>query len=95
MPKHTPGPWRVAGKRTGYIHGPDVQVCIVGNYRDTELLPFNKERWDADARLIAAAPDLLAALKDTLRLLTQAAGEDFNGVENARAAIAKATSQNI
>ena len=58
--KFTPGPWRVVGKASGYIMAPDgpsvVQVGTVGAYRDKELLPFNKERWDADGHLIAAAP---------------------------------------
>jgi hypothetical protein len=64
--KYTPGPWRIAGTATGYItntgKGGRVQVAVVGAYDDKELLPFNKERWDADARLIAAAPDLYEAL---------------------------------
>src|SRR5690349_11938399 len=69
--KHTPAPWRFLPK-VGYIMGTDkpgpfgpgvVQVGTVGAYRDKELLQFSKERWDADGRLISAAPDLLAALK--------------------------------
>lgn len=71
---HTPGPWRVAGKASGHITyaGTDrdigsVQIATVGAYRDKELLPFNRDRWDADARLIAAAPDLYEALSPVLR----------------------------
>lgn len=63
--KYTPGPWRIAGTATGYItntgKGGRVQVAVVGAYDDKKLLPFNKERWDADASLIAAAPDLYEA----------------------------------
>lgn len=66
----TPGPWRVAGKASGYIAyaGTDpeigsVQIATVGAYRDKELLPFNRDRWDADCALIAAAPALYEALR--------------------------------
>lgn len=63
----TQGPWR-AVPNTGRIHaevgGSTVQVATVGDYRDSEILPYNKERWNADAALIAAAPDLLSALKE-------------------------------
>lgn len=69
--RFTPGPWRVAGKASGIIRRDrqgdgdkfgNVDVASVGDYRDKELLRFNKERWDADAALIAAAPDLYEAL---------------------------------
>jgi len=98
----TPGPWRVAGKASGRIHyaGSDpeigtVEIAIVGDYRDKELLPFNRDRWDADARLIAAAPNLYEALKEMLEM-----GELFipaklhsPGFKRARAALAKVSPQ--
>lgn len=83
--KFTPGPWRVAGKHSGYIvyAGSDpeigsVQIGQVGAYRDKQLLPFNKERWDADCALIAAAPDLYEALRelDGLEVRELSAGVD-------------------
>lgn len=56
--EHTPGPWGVAiGKRTSVVRlgvtGPAVALC---NYD-------NGPQEKANARLIAAAPDLLAALQ--------------------------------
>ncbi len=89
---HTAGPWRAA--KSGYIFGPDVQVANVGDYKDRELLPFNKERWDADARLIAAAPELLAALRE-LTIAAEASGWDVDAdnapiLNAARDAIARA-----
>jgi hypothetical protein len=84
---HTPGPWRDYG-HTGYVYGPDVVVCRCGDYSDKELLPFNKDRWAADARLIAAAPDLLAALQAMLKRY----GIHSNGdIKIAADAVAKAT----
>lgn len=54
---HTPGPWKVG---TGWVMGPENQkgapICTIG------VSPVD----DANARLIAAAPDLLAALKDII-----------------------------
>lgn len=68
----TPGPWRAIG-HMGIVtrdatapypadHTGNVEICRVGDWRDRELIPFNGERWTADARLIAAAPDLLETL---------------------------------
>lgn len=62
----TPGPWRaVAG---GNIHAPDgpngtscVHVATVGDFLDEELLPFNKDRWQADQRTIVIARNVLPA----------------------------------
>lgn len=52
--QHTPGPWEVDGQ---YVHGPDGRrfLAVAG---DGEGI--------ANARLIAAAPDLLAALRKAL-----------------------------
>ena len=83
MTGHTPGPWRV-----GISDWSDS-----GNAR-YELIGI-KHISAADARLIASAPDLLAALQVVLRDYT--AVHDIGDVEmqpalyQARAAIAKAT----
>ena len=51
---HTPGPWRVGGS---YVLAPDGFVALVGCiYRTFSVC-------DANAALIAAAPDLLALAK--------------------------------
>lgn len=57
---HTPGPWEVVPAVLG---GP--YPSIVSHTGDAELgnwLVAERVRWDVDARLIAAAPDMLAAL---------------------------------
>lgn len=66
--KHTPGPWRYSGPNSGEIFGwmgqkQDIPLVIakVGGYWDGEQ--------EANARLIAAAPDLLEAVEHALRLL--------------------------
>jgi hypothetical protein len=64
MSKHTPGPWttihqdqRVVAAPVGKIR-PTVAECI------SSLIEYSERK--ANARLIAAAPELLEALKDML-----------------------------
>lgn len=89
--KHTTGPWEFVLAGSGNY--PDWYVSL-GN-RGFLRLPAttDMDTMDADARLIAAAPDLLAALK--LMLASHDAtckGEEcqISGIDLARAAIAKA-----
>jgi hypothetical protein len=110
--KHTPGPWlwtdRVLqgdakystyGDMGGFVTADGVPVCWFGDnetYYPTEGTPPNA----ADARLIASAPDLLEALRQTTAQI--AVWRSINGdmvgaladLENtARAAIARATGE--
>jgi hypothetical protein len=61
--RHTPGPWRISGCRMGneilIEHGNEdtVSPCIGSVFSDGGRLPQ-----EANAHLIAAAPDLLDAL---------------------------------
>ena len=60
MEKHTPGPWRRNGDT---IDGNDYVsvVCCRGNYAPEFV--SNADNWKANARLIAAAPELLEAAR--------------------------------
>ena len=49
--QHTPGPWRTAGEQGVQIRSERDQIAKVWTMRGNE--------WKANARLIAAAPDLL------------------------------------
>lgn len=51
---HTPGPWHVYSRNSLCVESATGNIALVNLARASE----------ADARLIAAAPDLLAALKD-------------------------------
>ena len=90
MSKHTPGPWRSEPcYRSGYTvwGGTDaVPVCVVDTQDDEGR--FGTIKNEADARLIAAAPELLEALKE----LTGHTNERFTGGvwDRARAAIKQA-----
>jgi len=85
--KHTPGPWtRDGGNISGeWETGEQVTIAITGvtrfcgdesgGPRDTRMKAENK----ANARLIAAAPELLAALKNLHALIdTNALIESYN-----------------
>ena len=78
MRKHTPGPWKLepydpclAGEdfQWGGIWAGPVMLDGInyGQPPNTPIKPDALERMEADARLIAAAPDLLEALDDLAR----------------------------
>lgn len=72
--KHTPGPWLVAGlpDRYGYESiNADGPIAVAQVHRP-ERPPLPDVVGKANARLIAAAPDLYAALVETLDELQQA-----------------------
>ena len=58
MSKHTPGPWSVDAIETTLVRGPDRYPIADPERHFREITEC-----EANARLIAAAPDLLAALK--------------------------------
>lgn len=79
MSKHTKGPWRYVHTGTGW-HG--VQMGLAGGFK----LPDIGEA-EANAHLIAAAPELLEAL---LRCKFDSLNMSLDDVAFCRAAIAKA-----
>ena len=100
MADHTPGPWEVYYAGTGpnrsiWVQQDGVRELILGTVRDGEW-----ERDVADAHLIAAAPDLLAACKELLSMEEQRAESldlhigNWPAIKAARHAIAKAEGDN-
>jgi len=92
--EHTPGPWRVIAPRGD--RGEDAELRIDA---DPEAAPYGIATMNysgvddlANARLIAAAPELLAALRGILAepMLIPPQAPDLPAVVAARAAIAKA-----
>lgn len=64
---HTPGPWRHY-KRDGsghlrFVCGPHPRACALARIEPIPTKYLETETIDANARLIAAAPDLLEALE--------------------------------
>ena len=91
--KHTPGPWDcVDDKGDGYIH----YISRVGSVRvaKTTVGLNGDEVTQANARLIAAAPDLLHALQEIMGREELYDGTYADDLQNiARDAVRKATGQ--
>jgi len=85
MSNRTPGPWTATG-----IEHPEQGVYGCG-YRIAKMTGGELLRDNGNARLIAAAPDLLEALLRALKLLEYAGCSASDEAGEARAAIAKAT----
>ena len=90
---HTPGPWEFVQAGSGNF--PTWNVRLGNRDRGFIRLPATADMdvMDADARLIAAAPDLLEALKQIEPILTRMYGPqaaELPPMQVVRAAIAKA-----
>ena len=92
MSKHTPGPWVVVGNLTKYVEARLVGGLIqeVAACGPTMADEGYGQQQEANARLIAAAPDLLEALK---RCKFDSLNMTLEDREFCRAAIAKATGE--
>lgn len=100
MSQHTPGPWTVSEQETGRIYiASDDNLALAGMF-----FTAHPESAREDARLMAAAPDLLAALEGLTAIVAEyrervIKGEitgrllehDYAELAAARAAIRKAT----
>jgi hypothetical protein len=99
--KHTPGPWQIIPPRIGAaltIYAPDGLTPICTTASNTSPVTMEMHRSGevrANARLIAAAPDLLGALETMVeRFKGHAWGseeDEERAITKACAAIAKAT----
>ena len=98
--QHTPGPWRIGyyrpadGDEALAVWSESIKegekghpVCLVSTVKKMD------ERDEANARLIAAAPELLEACKELVHSLeweVKRSGTTYFGFEAAKAAIKKA-----
>lgn len=92
--KHTPGPWyinwtRLSGNVIGFhiadaVRGSTLPICE--HYGNPTLNSSNEA--EANARLIAAAPELLAVLQE---IMSWEENDEMTWGPRARAAIAEAT----
>jgi len=103
MSKHTPGPWRICkgGNMSNLVEGPS-GVQIDGTYDDgyrtvamvqsccSDRGAAAEKNCNANLRLIAAAPDLLAALELVMAWRPSAAWPELAALEAARSALSKA-----
>ncbi len=80
MTEHTPGPWSIETDVSGiYVMTPGQGIAKLYDVTPTQWI---KDRLmsigEANARLIAAAPELLEALEETLRALEVHLDDDTN-----------------
>lgn len=87
MSKHTPGPWHY-DEGDGWVVS-DYPRHIICNPLDRST-NIGHEECDANAQLIAAAPDLLAALRAFVEFNDEPMGGPPSLWQAARAALAKA-----
>lgn len=93
MTPHTKGPWKV-GQYLGSLRQFVIHMDIGDNARGSDVAftsaAFGNDETIANARLIAAAPDLLEALHEMVRTFAK---NHAPSVDVARAAIARATGE--
>ena len=92
--QHTPGPWEVGAAPTS-VYAPVTPDSYVYIASASSRGSNDEETDQANARLIAAAPELLAALRALVKQHDRPHGFDDSGwyieqLEAARAAIAQA-----
>jgi hypothetical protein len=94
---HTPGPWVATARTNAHI---DIDAPGQHGYGATKVASTSLYKHEANARLIAAAPDLLEALKAILPFIPNTSAseggaskysENVRAADKVRAAIAKAT----
>ena len=96
--KHTPGPWRyiVSGSLVGTNYSLAAKKArnwvniLHGNENHTSLTRATPDEARANARLMIAAPDLLAALRDLVDVMTGRMDGETVALHNALAALMKA-----
>ena len=94
--QHAPGPWELSGKTISHLWKTRRYAVATVNSK-----LFTRECTAANARILTAAPDLLSALEEALRVLVTAGGfpdkgkgrtdEQQAAYDAARKAIRKAT----
>ena len=90
MSKHTPGPWAI------YVNAPSDIVIRKMSKDGYELCSIARvSSGYANARLIAAAPELLEALKDIAEWTERYTAPGHPIATVAQAAIAKATGEQV
>lgn len=98
MTKHTKGPWKV-GQYLGSLRQFVIHMDVGDNGRGSDVAftsaAFGNDETIANARLIAASPDLLEALQAIEMLYAPLARDSTAAtwIDKARAAIAKATGE--
>lgn len=100
--KHTPGPWEAIDSKHGLLvrtespsktkYGAS-RYAAIGGFESGDKDQYEEAK--ANARLIAAAPELFEALKWMIQRADEGGYPDGRCLKEARLAIAKATGQEV
>ena len=96
MPAHTPAPWEAQGLSVVHVEPMDNGETLTTLVASCHTTAFENGEQNANARLIAAAPDMLAALESLADYAEDCANERDERplcIDNARAAIARVTEE--
>lgn len=94
--KHTPGPWHNFGRQRNVAGLPHSAVGAKTLLARVYSEAYGDDAQEtANARLIAAAPDLLEALRWIVLRTEEGGYPDGRCLEEARAAIARATGEQL
>ena len=85
--KHTPGRWKVHCNHKQMVHNDKVQIANMGAVSCFPVKRLSDKENEANAKLIAAAPELLECLKEIKGTATMATSKLLEKCEQA---IAKA-----
>lgn len=93
QPKHTPGPWEY-GKLNNYeyfdVEHKGTRICSLFTHMDGDT--EEQEEAEANAQLIASAPDMLEALQKCVKAMENSNCDSLI-TDQAKAIIKKATGQ--
>lgn len=88
--KHTPGPWKLSAPEDGYVYvsgvGHSMFAHVVWCMDDDDRSPH----CEANAHLIAAAPDMFAALSNLLEAVIDGRPSKSKEIDRASVALARA-----
>lgn len=87
---HTPGPWRVSRDRAADIRSATMVVRDREQWSVAYLFGCECPRHDKDARLIAAAPEMLEALRAMLEYFVENVGEPLTNAQSRASCAARA-----
>lgn len=91
--KHTPGPWKTDRNNVHTGRIATIHHCLGNDWVEvwSPKWPEGEEEQEANARLIAAAPELLEACKDALKCIRFQYDSCNPCINNLESAINKAT----
>ena len=94
--QHSPGPWRVAkqGEIESADGSPIADVAVFVQWNTTDGIKEEAMPWESNAKLIAAAPELLDALRELYETaLVMECIPLYKGLKKAQTLIDKLTDQ--